>query len=118
MKRRKTFIFFQSSNRPKFVAGASISLVLALLFVIKLLPVAAQTTPEYVVYDDVISQNAQRMLAEGKQTFRFDTFGSEAFWGDTLKLHEAVAKLPPKQALALGLKVDADAPPADLVEQL
>jgi Di-haem oxidoreductase, putative peroxidase len=58
------------------------------------------------------------MLAEGKQTFRFDTFGSEAFWGDTLKLHEAVAKLSPKQALALGLKVDANALPADLVEQL
>jgi hypothetical protein len=58
------------------------------------------------------------MLGEGKETFRFDTFGSEAFWGDTLKLHEAVAKLSPKQALALGLKVDAESLPADLVEQL
>jgi len=92
MKRRKTFIFFHSSNRYKFVAGACISLAFALLFVIKLLPVAAQTTPEYVGYDDAISRNAQQMLAEGKQTFRFDTFGSEAFWGDTLKLHEAVAQ--------------------------
>ena len=61
--------------------------------VIKLLPVAAQTTPEYVAYDEAISHNAQQMLAEGKQTFRFDTFGSEAFWGDTLKLHSAVAEL-------------------------
>jgi len=98
MKRRKTFIFFYSSNRHKFVAGACISLAFALLFVIKLLPVAAQTTPEHVGYDDAISRNAQQMLAEGKQTFRFDTFGDEAFWGDTLKLHEAVAKLSPKQA--------------------
>jgi hypothetical protein len=40
------------------------------------------------------------MLAEGKQTFRFDTFGDEAFWGDTLKLHEAVAKLSPKAGAA------------------
>ena len=111
MKRPKTFIFFHSSSRRKFVAGACISLAFALLFVIKLLPVAAQTTPEYVGFDDAISRNAQQMLAEGKQTFRFDTFGSEAFWGDTLKLHEAVAKLSPKQALALGLKVDADALP-------
>jgi hypothetical protein len=71
-----------------------------------------------VGYDDAISHNAQQMLAKGKQTFRFDTFGSEAFWGDTLKLHEAVVKLSPKQALALGLKVDADVLPADLVEQL
>ena len=92
MKRRKTFIFFHSSNGHKFVAGAGISLAFALLFAIKLLPVAAQTTPEYVGYDDAISHNAQQMLAEGKQTFRFDTFGSEAFWGDTLKLHEAVAQ--------------------------
>jgi hypothetical protein len=92
MKRRKTFIFFHSSNGHNFVAGACISLAFALLFVIKLLPVAAQTTPEYVGYDDAISHNAQQMLAEGKQTFRFDTFGSEAFWGDTLKLHEAVAQ--------------------------
>jgi hypothetical protein len=92
MKRRKTFIFFHSSNGHKFVAGACISLAFALLFAIKLLPVAAQTTPEVVGYDDAISRNAQQMLAEGKQTFRFDTFGSEAFWGDTLKLHEAVAQ--------------------------
>ena len=92
MKRRKTFSFFHSSNRPKFVVGACISLAFGVLFVIKLLPVAAQTTPEVVGYDDAISHNAQQMLAEGKQIFRFDTFGSEASWGDTLKLHEAVAQ--------------------------
>ena len=79
MKRRKPFIFFHSSNRHKFVAVACISVAFALLFVIKLRPVVAQTTPEYVGYDDAISHNAQQMLAEGKQTFRFDTFGSEAF---------------------------------------
>ena len=42
----------------------------------------------------VDSQNlahAQRALAEGKHTFRFDTFGDEAFWGDTIRLHEAIA---------------------------
>jgi hypothetical protein len=92
MKRRKTFSFFHSSNRYKFVTGTCISLAFGLLFVIKLLPVAAQTTPEYVGYDDAISHNAQQMLAEGKQIFRFDTFGSEAFSGDTLKLHEAIAQ--------------------------
>jgi hypothetical protein len=92
MKRRKTFSFFHSSNRYKFVTGTCISLAFALLFAIKLLPVAAQTTPEVVGYDDAVSHNAQQMLAEGKQTFRFDTFGSEAFWGDTLKLHETVAQ--------------------------
>jgi hypothetical protein len=57
-------------------------------------------------------------LTAGKQTFRYDTFGDEAFWGDTLKLHQAVAKLSPNQALGLGLKVDTDALPAELIEQI
>jgi len=92
MKQQKTFSFFHSSNRHKFVTGVCISLAFALLFAIKLLPLTAQTTPEVVGYDDAISHNAQQMLAEGKEIFRFDTFGSEAFWGDTLKLHEAVAQ--------------------------
>src|SRR5689334_18556698 len=61
---------------------------------------------------------AKRMIVEGQQTFRFDTFGDEAFWGDTLKLHEAIKGvkfggvgpgLSPRNALALGLKVDIDA---------
>ena len=34
--------------------------------------------------------NADRMFEEGERTFRDDTFGSEAFWGDKLKLHLAI----------------------------
>ena len=71
--------------------------------------------------------NAQRMFAEGKQTFRFDTFGDEAFWSDALQLHRAIAGeklggvgpgVSPKTALAVGLKVDLDAIPDQLVSQL
>jgi hypothetical protein len=58
------------------------------------------------------------LFAEGKQIFRFDTFGDEAFWGGQLRLHETVRTLSPKQALGLGLKVDVDALPSDLVEAL
>jgi len=73
---------------------------------------------------DSITQNAQRMLHEGRQTFRFDTFGDEAFWGDTLKLHRALAGsalggvgpgVSPAAALSVGLKVDSDALPSSLV---
>jgi hypothetical protein len=39
---------------------------------------------------DPVAENAGKMLAEGKQTFRFDTFGDEEFWGDGLKLHQAI----------------------------
>ncbi len=49
-----------------------------------------------------------QMIAEGLQTFRYDTFGDEAFWGGEMRLHEAVATLSPEQALGLGLKVDSD----------
>ncbi len=78
-------------------------------------------------FDDTIGQNATRMLAEGKQTFRYDTFGSEAFWGDALQLHRAIAGehnggvgpgVSPKTALAVGLKVDAEALPDGLKQQL
>jgi len=71
--------------------------------------------------------NAQRMLDEGKQTFRFDTFGDEAFWTDALQLHRAIAGaanggvgpgVSPATALAVGLKVDSDALPQSLVSQL
>jgi hypothetical protein len=65
-----------------------------------------------------LDEQAARMLAEGRQTFRFDTFGDEAFWGGQLRLHEAVATVSPKTALAVGLKVDMDAIPADLAEKI
>src|SRR5690242_17488410 len=42
-------------------------------------------------WDSAIAQNDQRLLNEGRQTFRYDTFGDEAFWSDTLKLHQVIA---------------------------
>lgn len=54
-------------------------------------------------------------IAEGRQIFRFETFGDEQFWTDTARLHEVVQKsVSPKTALSVGLKVDADAIPADV----
>jgi Cytochrome c len=51
-------------------------------------------------------------ISDGQCIFRHDTFGDEQLWTDTLKLHELVQTLTPKMALAVGLKVDADAVPA------
>jgi hypothetical protein len=77
--------------------------------------------------DLAIDLNAAEQLVQGRQTFRFDTFGDEDFWGGTLKLHQAVAGaknggvgsgVSPRTALSLGLKVDADALPEDLVRKL
>ena len=77
--------------------------------------------------DSLIHNNAEKMLREGRHIFRYDTFGSEAFWGDTLQLHQALAGgknggvgggVSPKTALSVGLKVDADALPESLKQQL
>jgi hypothetical protein len=73
---------------------------------------------ELASFDLHIRKNASRMLQEGRRTFRFDTFGDEAFWGGQLRLHKAIATVSPQQALALGLKVDIAALPPSLVEQL
>jgi len=59
-----------------------------------------------------------QLAIQGQRIFRYDTFGDEAFWGETLRLHEAVAGLTPTQALGLGLKVDAESLPAQLRQQL
>jgi hypothetical protein len=69
-------------------------------------------------FDQQILQNASEMIKEGRRTFRFDTFGDQAFWGDTLRLHEAIATVAPRAALGLGLKVDVDALPQTLEEHL
>jgi hypothetical protein len=76
---------------------------------------------------DPLILSTNQLLLDGRQTFRFDTFGDEAFWGATLRLHEAIAGaanggvgagVSPATALAVGLKIDLDALPASLVTQL
>lgn len=56
-----------------------------------------------------------RTIAEGQRIFRFDTFGDEQLWTDTLRMHEVVQNVPPMTALAVGLKVDADAVPPEVL---
>ncbi len=78
-------------------------------------------------FEALTDKNAEQFLAEGRQIFRFDTFGDQAFWGDTLQLHQAIqgsqfggvgAGVSPATALSVGLKVDLDALPQNLVEKL
>jgi hypothetical protein len=75
--------------------------------------------------DDVVD-NAARLVKSGRRIFRYDTFGSEDFF-TSLGLHDAIAGrrfgghgagLDPQRALELGLKIDVDALPSAIVEQL
>jgi mono/diheme cytochrome c family protein len=59
------------------------------------------------------------LVAEGKEIFRFDTFGDEQFWTDTLRMHEVIQQaVTPAVALSVGLKVDADALPPEVKSAL
>jgi mono/diheme cytochrome c family protein len=78
-------------------------------------------------FDRKIAVNTIDMLHEGRTAFRFNTFGDEAFWGDGIRLHEAIKGaalggvgpgLSPAAALELGLKVDLGALPASLIRSL
>ena len=78
-------------------------------------------------FDDVVQEFSRAELAKGRQIFRYDTFGDEAWWGDALELHKAIEGehhggvgpgVSPATALAVGLKVDVDALPAELQDKL
>ena len=86
-------------------------------------PVAANPSP----FDRVIEEHAVNAFSRGRNIFRFDTFGSETFWGGRLRLHEAIigaqfggvgAGLSPRQALDAGLKVDIEMVPPSLIARL
>jgi mono/diheme cytochrome c family protein len=91
-------------------------------------PASAETDGAALSANDrAIARHADGMLEDGRNVFRFDTFGSEAFFGDALQLHTAIAGganggvgpgVSPRTALAVGLKVDSQALPAPLVAQL
>jgi mono/diheme cytochrome c family protein len=63
------------------------------------------------------SSDDAALVAQGKQIFRFDTFGDESQWSDTLRMHEVIAAaVDPTTALSVGLKVDAEALPPAVVQ--
>lgn len=77
--------------------------------------------------DKAVGVESAKMLQAGREIFRYDTFGSEAFWGGQVRLHEAIEGaanggvgpgVSPKAALELGLKVDLAAIPKGLGDQI
>ncbi len=77
--------------------------------------------------DAAINRHSEQLVEQGRNIFRNDTFGDQDFWGGTLQLHRAIEGaahggvgpgVSPATALAVGLKVDQDALPAALVQQI
>ena len=88
---------------------------------------SAGEQPQAASGNQPVQAQATQLVDQGRQIFRFDTFGDEQFWGDSLKLHRAVAGaanggvgpgLSPRAALGVGLKVDVDALPPELQQAL
>ena len=106
---------------------AVLAVMLATAFAVSVLTVTSRAQRTEAPFDRIISANAGQLLEQGRQTFRFDTFGNEAFWGGTLQLHRAIAGsalggvgpgVSPTTALSVGLKVDVDAIPEPVLTQL
>ncbi|GFE82836.1 hypothetical protein GCM10011487_48360 [Steroidobacter agaridevorans] len=109
----------------KFLSTTCAALAAAGFLAIAMQPANAEETSDTRALSRTDLKNLQFALEQikhGRQIFRYDTFGDEAFWGDALRLHTAIAGsanggvgagLSPKAALAVGLKVDVEAlPPA------
>ncbi|HEY6088230.1 MAG TPA: hypothetical protein VD771_00425 [Gemmatimonadaceae bacterium] len=67
--------------------------------------------------NQIMSSDDPALVARGKDIFRFDTFGDETFWTDTLRMHEVIrTAVDPTTALSVGLKVDTDSLPPAVVQ--
>ena len=66
-----------------------------------------------------VSTRAQSSDARnGREIFRFDTFGDEQLWTTKLRMHEVIQGVDPMTALGVGLKVDVEALPAEVIDAL
>lgn len=78
-----------------------------------------ESTPAHTTAQPPASADASQSSGDGQRIFRFDTFGDEQFWTDTLQLHKVVeTSVDPTTALKVGLKVDAEALPPGLLGQV
>ncbi|HUF09319.1 MAG TPA: FlgD immunoglobulin-like domain containing protein [Rhodothermales bacterium] len=102
-------------------------LPLAIILVSAAMVIVGRSGLDGSLFDDAISQNSRTMMEEGRETFRHDTFGDEAFWSGSLRLHESISGeehggvgpgLSPETALSLGLKVDTEALPQEVLDAI
>ena len=105
------------------VAGAALLVYVGAVVVGGTLAAVSQTAPKPsgAAADTRNSQNNRALFLTGRNIFRNDTFGDQAFWGDALQLHRALAGarnggvgpgVSPRTALSVGLKVDSARIPA------
>jgi mono/diheme cytochrome c family protein len=96
--------------------SASAGVLLASLYIAACFDRQEPTQPAEASRGPGANPFSPAMIAEGRTIFRFDTFGDETFWTDTLRMHEVIrSAVDPLTALSVGLKVDAEALPPEVV---
>src|SRR5512138_1262432 len=88
----------------RLISAAVVVSVVALVFALSGVAPATQAAP------------TQKL--DGQAIFRYDTFGDEQLWTNVLRMHEPIATVDPVTALAVGLKVDVEALPAEVIAAL
>ena len=89
-------LFWRSTSAPRFFGPVAGLFVLALALTLLGVRATSGAKPPAPTPGD------------GRFIFRFDTFGDEQLWTDTLRLHEVIqSSVSPAVALSVGLKVDA-----------
>ncbi len=129
-------VLHRSLRKPMAVVGiAALGGVVALTYSMSAAPAATSPTtagsasgPAAANAKDAGGTQAslkanERLLKEGKRTFRYATFGDEKFWGGLLDLEKAIEGeanggvgpgVSPATALSVGLKVDVEALPKEV----
>ena len=106
----------------RLIVAVSIVLTLALTFVIYgFAPATSASQLSGRSGDDAENNqrdDGERRHRDGQAIFRYDTFGDEQLWTNVLRMHEVIATVPPSTALAVGLKVDVDALPREVIAAL
>ena len=97
----------------RLIAAAAVTFVLTFMFA-----VAGRTAAPEAEAQSAGVATAGGRLAEGQKIFRFDTFGDEQLWTDVLRMHEVIASVDPVTALSVGLKVDVEALPGEVLAAL
>src|SRR4030095_11359175 len=95
----------------RLIGSATVVFVLAMAFAISGSAQQAQGQQSALTSDHGVR--------DGQRIFRFDTFGDEQLWTDALRMHEVIAAaVDPITALGVGLKVDVEALPEEIVNAL
>jgi len=105
----------------RLISVASTVFTLVLTFVISGLgqpPAAEQRSGGHEDEDDRHQSEGVRRHRDGQRIFRYDTFGDEQLWTNVLRMHEPIASVDPATALAVGLKVDVEALPREIIASL